>query len=204
MSGDERREQILQKALDHFSKHGFKGTTTKRIAEAAGVSEAIIFRHFASKDELYWAILHTKVCEGGEHQFPWQGNPDLEAAMAARDDHTVFYLLALRALEKHHEDTGFMRLLFYSALEEHDLAERFVNEFVERLYVFLGGYIETRQREGAMRELNPRVAVRAFMGMLIHHSLNNILWDKNRRLLNISNEEAARNFADILLDGILN
>lgn len=40
--------------------------------------------------------------------------------------------------------------------------------------------------------------------MMIHHSINNILWDKNRRLLNITNEEAARNFAEILLTGVLN
>jgi len=38
--------------------------------------------------------------------------------------------------------------------------------------------------------------------MLIHHSLNNLLWDKERRLLNVSNEEAARSFAEILLKGI--
>jgi hypothetical protein len=39
--------------------------------------------------------------------------------------------------------------------------------------------------------------------MLIHHSLNNILWDKHRKLLNVSNEEAAREFAHILLQGVL-
>jgi hypothetical protein len=38
--------------------------------------------------------------------------------------------------------------------------------------------------------------------MMIHHSLNNILWDKKRRLIDISNEEAAKNFAEILLGGI--
>ena len=35
-----------------------------------------------------------------------------------------------------------MRLLFYSALEEHELAERFFHEFIERVYEFIGGYIE--------------------------------------------------------------
>ena len=40
------------------------------------------------------------------------------------------------------------------------------------------------------------------MGMMIHHSLNNILWDKQRNILNITNEEAAKNFAEILLNGI--
>lgn len=95
-----------------------------------------------------------------------------------------------------------MRLLFYSALEEHELAERFFGEFITRIYVFIGGYIEERQRDGAFRQFDPRVAVRAFLGMMIHHSLNNILWDKKRKLLDISNEEAARHFAEILVRGI--
>jgi hypothetical protein len=38
--------------------------------------------------------------------------------------------------------------------------------------------------------------------MVIHHSLNNNLWDPERRLLNISNEDAAKQFTDILLNGI--
>ncbi len=202
MSGDERREQIIRTAVELFSKNGFSGTTTKKIAEAAGVSEAIIFRHFASKDDLYEAILHSKVCEGGEHQFPWEGNLELLAAMGREEDVEVFYQLALRALEKHHADQDFMRLVFYSALEDHELAREFVHGFISRLYDFIGAYIEKRQAAGAMRELNPRVAVRAFMGMLIHHSLNNILWDKERKLLNITNEVAARNFAEILVNGI--
>jgi len=44
--------------------------------------------------------------------------------------------------------------------------------------------------------------VRAFIGMVIHHSLNNNLYDRKRSLLKISNEEAAARFAQILLDGI--
>jgi hypothetical protein len=95
-----------------------------------------------------------------------------------------------------------MRLLFYSALEEHELAERFFSEFVARIYGFIGGYVEERQRDGAFRQFEPRLAVRSFLGMMIHHSLNNILWDKNRNLLNVTNEEAAENFARILIQGI--
>ena len=202
MSGDERREQIITTAVELFSKHGFSGTTTKKIAEAAGVSEAIIFRHFTSKDELYEAILHDKICEGGEHQFPWEGNLELLAAMERGEDVEVFYHLALRALEKYESDQDFMRLVFYSALENHDLAREFVHGFISRLYDLIGGYIEKRQTAGAIRDVNPRVVVRAFMGMLIHHSLNNILWDKERKLLDISTEDAARNFAEILVNGI--
>jgi hypothetical protein len=54
-----------------------------------------------------------------------------------------------------------------------------------------------------MRKIEPRIIVRAFVGMLVHHSLNNILWDRERRLLKVSNEKAAHEFATILLQGVL-
>ncbi|MGH9948413.1 MAG: TetR/AcrR family transcriptional regulator [Pyrinomonadaceae bacterium] len=202
MKGDERREQILNTAVQLFSIHGFSGTTTKKIAEAAGVSEAMVFRHFSTKDDLYGAILHSKACGDGPHTFPWENNERLEKAIAKKDDFAVFYGFAINALEKQQADEGFMRLLFYSALEDHELAERFFNEFVSKVYEFIGGYIEQRQKDGGMRKVKPRIAVRAFLGMIIHQSLNNILWDKKRRLLNITNEEAAKNFAEIILHGV--
>jgi AcrR family transcriptional regulator len=202
MTGDKRREQILQTAVTLFSQRGFKGTTTKEIARVAGVSEAMVFRHFENKDALYGAILDTKGCQDGVRRFPWEDNEALQEAIEQKDDHAVFYNIGFDALNKHQADEAFMRLLFYSALEEHELAERFFNEFIERIYDFIGGYIEQRQRDGAFREIKPRIAVRAFLGMLIHHSLNNILWDKKRTLLNISTEEAAKNFAEILVRGI--
>lgn len=201
MKGSARREQILQTAINLFSQRGFKGTTTKEIANAAGVSEAMVFRHFAKKTELYGAILDNKACHDGV-RFPWEENEVLIEAIKNKDDQAVFYNFALNALTKQQADESFMRLLFYSALEEHELAERFFNEFVQRIYEFLGAYIEQRQKDGDMKEIKPRIVVRAFLGMLIHHSLNNILWDKKRRLLNITNEEAAKNFAEILLNGV--
>jgi len=202
MTGDERREQIMRTAVDLFSKKGFKGTTTKEIAAAAGVSEAMVFRHFENKDALYGAILDAKGCQDGVHKFPWEGNSDLQRAMDAGDDFAVFYTLALESMNKHQTDVAFMRLLFYSALEDHELADRFFREFIERIYGFIGGYITRRQREGAFRKMEARMAVRAFIGMLIHHSLNNILWDRKRVIIDISNEDAAKNFAEILLNGI--
>jgi AcrR family transcriptional regulator len=201
MSGDERREQILQTAFDLFSRKGFSGTTTKDIARGAGVSEATVFKHFSSKDELYGAILEAKKCHEGLSEFPWLNNDKMLGAMEAKDDFGVFYHFALHALNKHQSDVAFMRLLFYSALEEHHLAERFFGEFVAEIYKFLGSYIEKRQAEGGFRKMDPRLVVRSFLGMLIHHSLNNILWDKNRKILDISNETAARSFTEILLSG---
>lgn len=198
MAGEERRLQILAVAVRLFSERGFRGTTTKEIAQAAGVSEAMVFRHFATKEELYAAILDHKACSGTNFE------PAEMAAEAIRrrDDRAVFESLALGALLHHERDPEFQRLLLHSALEKHELAQMFFDEFVRRVYEFLGGYIRERQREGALVEIDPALVVRAFIGMVMHHSLNNNLWDPKRRLLNVSNEEAARNFTNILLDGI--
>ena len=199
MAGEERREQILRVAMSLFSNHGFRGTTTKEIAHAAGVSEAMVFRHFATKEDLYAAILDHKACSGGG-----SFDPALMAAegIKQKDDARVFESLALGALDYHDQDPEFQRLLLHSALEKHKLAQMFFDEFVLKVYHFLGGYIRERQRDGALIDIDPAIVVRCFIGMVMHHSLNNNLWDPQRRLLNISNEAAAKQFTDLLLNGI--
>jgi AcrR family transcriptional regulator len=200
MAGEERRLQILRVAVRLFSQRGFRGTTTKEIAQAAGVSEAMVFRHFATKEELYTAILDHKACADGIED-PCALVAD---AVASKDDRAVFETLAFSALEHHEHDREFLRLLLHSALEGHELAQMFWNRNILQIYEFLGAYIESRQRDGVFRRVEPKVVVRAFIGMLIHHSLNNNLWDPSRRLLSITNEEAAREFTEILLRGIKN
>jgi AcrR family transcriptional regulator len=198
MAAEDRRLQILRVAVSLFSQKGFGGTTTREIALAAGVSEAMVFRHYATKEELYSAILDHKACSGDSM------NPEamVAEALKLKDDRAVFQQLALGALKHHELDPEFQRLLLHSALEGHELAEMFFEKFIRRVYELLGDYITERQRDGAMIKVDPAIVVRAFIGMVIHHSLNNNLWDPSRRLLNISNEEAAKQFADILLNGI--
>ena len=198
MAGEDRRLQILRVAMRLFSQRGFVGTTTKEIALAAGVSEAMVFRHFATKQELYSAILDHKAClhDGLDPRLV------VAEAIERKDDFAVFEGLALDALEHHDCDPEFQRLLLHSALEEHELAHMFWEKFVRRVYSSLGGYIRARQREGAIVDVEPALVVRAFIGMVMHHSLNNNLWDRKRSLLNISNKTAAREFANILLHGV--
>ena len=198
MAGEQRRSQIVRVAMRLFSRRGFRGTTTKEIARAAGVSEAMVFRHFATKEELYSAIIDDKAC-AGDAEDPRQIVAD---ALAEKNDRAVFEGLALNALVQNECDPEFQRLLLYSALEEHELAQMFWEKFVKRVYRTLCAYIRERQRDGAMKNVEPVVVVRAFIGMIIHHSLNNNLWDRKRQLLKISNQTAARQFTDILLHGV--
>lgn len=214
MCAGDRRQQIAEVAMRLFSERGFRGTTTKEIAQAAGVSEAIIFRHFATKEELYTAIIDYKGC-GGAAASPVTGRPEHPAvieeirgcvaeALEASDDLAVFQGVALEMLAHHQSDPDFLRLLMYIALENHSLGQVFWDKNVRVLYEFLGGYVRQRQREGAFRDVDPYAAVRVFLGSVIHHSLVNLLWDKDPagRIFRVTNEEAARQFAEILLRGI--
>jgi len=57
MNGVERRQSIISAARPLFAKHGFRGTSVKAIAKAAGVSEGLLYKYFSSKDSLYTEIL---------------------------------------------------------------------------------------------------------------------------------------------------
>lgn len=198
MAGDERRRQILEVAMSLFSKQGFSGTTTKRIAEEAGISEAMVFKHFENKDDLYSAILaHKAQSLGFEEPFA-----DVAKQLKEKDDFGVFYGIALGALTHHDEDRDFIRLLLHSALEGHELSRMFFDSYVKKMYEILGNYIAERQADGEFRKVKPKVVVRAFVGMMIHHSMNRTLWDTGNTLLDVSNEEAAKEFAAILLEGV--
>lgn len=57
LDSEARRDRIVAAAMPLFARKGFPATTTKEIAEAAGVSEALLFKHFPSKAALYGEIL---------------------------------------------------------------------------------------------------------------------------------------------------
>jgi AcrR family transcriptional regulator len=57
LTGEQRRAQIVAVTLQLISDHGVQGTSTKRIAAAAGVSEATLYRHFASRNDIFLAAL---------------------------------------------------------------------------------------------------------------------------------------------------
>jgi len=56
MDGKERRHSILKAATSIFSVKGFHGTSVRKIAAAANVSEALLYKHFSSKEEIYLSL----------------------------------------------------------------------------------------------------------------------------------------------------
>ncbi len=120
LTSEARRETILAAAKACFARHGFAGTTTKSVALAAGISEALLFKHFATKSALYAEIL-DEACEA---------DPDLQRLQALPPStDTLVYLVRemvrhfLEAVDRpEEEDLQRMKLLISSHLEDGEFA----------------------------------------------------------------------------------
>lgn len=198
MTAEGRRDQLIQVAIDLFAKNGFDGTTTKSIAAKAGVSEAIIFRHFATKDDLYTAILDHKGHESGVEA--WL--EEIRACAERNDDEALFRSLAEKILESYRRDPQFQRLMFYSSLDGHALSRVFHKKRGLPIYQFLLDYITRRQREGAFRKCDPGAAVFALVSMPTYYSIVRSLFGMD--LLDTTDSELTATFTALLLDGLRN
>lgn len=134
LESSERRTAIIDAALPLFAQKGFAVTTTREIAQAAGVSEALIFKHFPTKAALYEALLNSCL----------DGDPELERLMAAEPS-TAALVDFVRSLLDHFvvqvpaSPSGLMarhRLMVTSFLED--------GEFARLVYRWIADHIHPR------------------------------------------------------------
>lgn len=191
----DRKLQIMDVARELFARQGFDGTTTRQIAERAKVNEAIIFRHFPSKQDLYWAVIEQQIEAGGAHHA-------LESRLnSGAGDREIFCGIAEDTLRRRAQDSGLSRLLLYSALENHKLSYRFFQSHGAAYYEALADYIRRRIEAGAFRKVDPLLAARAFLGMVIYHSLVQDLFG-GKRFQDFDVHQVSQTITDIWLGGM--
>ena len=193
MNHKDRRQEILKAAIALFAKKGFRGTTTRDLATQAEINEAIIFRHFNTKDELYRAILEEKLKETRDRSLK------VDQLLGSGDDRHVFETIGRTFLERNERESTFMRLLLFSALEGHELAEMFLANMEVRDP--LAHYIQKRIDEGVFRAVDAHLAARAFVGMFVCY----VQWQEifgQRKKRTFDREEVVRTFVSIFLAGL--
>jgi AcrR family transcriptional regulator len=191
VSGQERQASLIASAASLFAAKGFNGTTTKEIAKAAGISEALVFKYFPTKRALYAAILKEKVTVSALLEA-------VEEAAKKRDDRLVFTLIASYRIRPGVDPT-LLRLLLFSALEGHELSDMFFGKQHKVFYDHLATYIQTRVQERAFRKVDPLLAARAFIGMVVHHRL---LHEIFRVPMHRSHEETVATYVELFLNGL--
>lgn len=191
-SGHQRQASLISAAASLFATNGFRGTTTKQIALAAGVSEALLFKHFPTKRALYTALLSEKADYSGLQKA-------VEEAAAKREDKRLFMLLATYRIRKGADPTLF-RLLLFSALEGHEMSDMFFREQYRVFHDLLAGYIRQRIDDGAYRPLDPLLAARAFFGIIVHHRL---LHDILGLPMHLTHKATVEEYVSLFLNGLI-
>jgi AcrR family transcriptional regulator len=201
LSARDRRRQILDVASGIFARKGYQGATTREIAEEAGVNEALLFRHFPSKESLYWTMLEELcLAKGGRDRLK---RILKEAEAEGESDQEIFQAIAREILERSARDRELTRLLWFTALENHQLSVRFFKTFVAEYYEALAGYIRSRIRQGAFRRVDPLLAARGFLGMVVYHFLVQELFG-GEQYRSFDTEEVAATLSGIWLAGMVN
>jgi TetR/AcrR family transcriptional regulator len=195
LPASDRRRQLLETALDFFSRKGYGGTTTKEIAAAAGVTEAIIFRHFPTKSDLYNAVLdhhhnsvHVAECIA-----------ECKACMERNDDEGLVRVIVETIIGAHRRDQRGHRVLLFAALEGHETGLEYNRQLSFPIFELLCQYVTRRQREGALRGGNPGAIIAAVAGMATHYANMTQMFGF---CANSSDRQMADSFVDIVMHGI--
>jgi AcrR family transcriptional regulator len=157
LSAPERREAIVQAALRVFSEGSYAGATTAEIAREAGVSEPILYRHFSSKRELYfacldeaWRRIRTKLEARMESMGPAEAWRSMRAS-AMREMKTLLPSLWMQAITEAGEDPEIRRFVRGHMREVHDFFARCLGRVQEsgaipsdrnvdaEAWIFIGG-----------------------------------------------------------------
>jgi len=195
MTASGRRSQLIETALNVFAQKGFNGATTKEIAALAGVTEAIIFRHFPTKQALYQAVLESRVgCPGLQK---WLA--EAQSAMDRNDDVRLFRAIAAAVIESYSEDPRMERVMLFAALEGNEQALEHHRNFSLPIFELLRDYVVRRQREGALAEYDAGAILSAIAGMAKGHAIAIRMFGFRTEY---SDQKAAELFTHILLNGI--
>jgi len=164
LSGVDRKAQIIDIALTIFAQKGFAGTRTREIAEAAGISETLIFQHFKTKDALIRAALAKLF-----HAHPVSG--ELVKQLKKTDDDAGFFrTLALHFIKHNREDPRIMKLAIFSSIEGGHFWELTRSDETEPLMITLiTDYIQKRINEGVFVKTNAGIAARLFIDAVFMH-----------------------------------
>jgi TetR/AcrR family transcriptional regulator len=196
MPAADRQRQLLEVAMSTFSRRGFKGTTTKEIAAAAGVAEAVIFQHFPSKEALYAAVLKLHLETGDEEK--WIA--EINDCMSRNDDEGLFLSFMRRILHVYRHDPLLERVILFAALEGHQQGLARMQEQFAPIFERSMEYIARRQREGVFMDGNPHAIMICLGGLA--HQCGLITQIFRAPMPEISDEDIAQQFTRILLQGI--
>jgi AcrR family transcriptional regulator len=187
------RDKILKAAQKLFARNGYDGTTTKELAEKAGIAEGTLFRHFTNKK----AILIEVATQGWIDLLT-----DLLTELSEMASYEAISQVMHKRMLRLGDNYDMMRVCFMEVQLHQDLRERIQSEVVEKMTDVAEAFFQTAMERGVYRKMNPRVIAQVFLGMFVVAGFSHeTIAQPGASPSEV--KEMAEGLADIFLNGVL-
>ena len=185
--------RIVEAAAQLFSRHGYKGASTRDISNLAKVNEVTLFRYFPRKTELFWAAVESRLSRV-------RMGRDLQSKLAEDAALPVIVpMLSKFLLEKVFEQPDLLRLLYVAGFEVPG-ADRMVREHLGPIFDVIHGYFERCAAKGLIGDVEASMATLSLAGIVsAHQNLYHLFTGKQ---LEWKTEQSVPAYADFLLNAL--
>lgn len=189
----ETRDRILKSALRLFAKLGYDGTTTRDLAEAAGIAEGTLFRYFSTKK----AILIEVATQGWVEILT-----DLLTELSEMGSYKAVAQVMRRRMLNLHKNADMLKVCFMEAQFHPELRDRIQLEVINKMTDVAEVFFQSAMDQGTYRRMNPKIVARVFLGMfaVAGFSQDTIMGESSSPA---EMQEMAEGLADIFLNGVL-
>jgi AcrR family transcriptional regulator len=187
------RTRILQAAQRLFAAKGFEGTTTRDLAQTAGVAEGTLFRYFANKK----AILVEVATSGWVDILT-----DLLTELSEMGSYKAIAQVMRRRMWNLQKNADIMRVCFMEVQFHPDLRDRIQTEVIDKMTSVAEAFFQTAIDKGIYRQMDAKLGAKVFLGLFaIAGFSDNTLIEPNASPQEM--QKMAEGLADIFLNGVL-
>ena len=155
-SENQTRTRILQAAQRLFAAKGFEGTTTRDLAQIAGVAEGTLFRHFANKK----AILVEVATSGWVDILT-----DLLTELSEMGSYKAVAQVMRRRMCNLQKNADIMRVCFMEVQFHPDFRDRIQTEIIEKMTEVAEAFFQTAIDKGIYRQMDAKLGAKVFFGL---------------------------------------
>lgn len=197
----ERELQIMEAALEVFSEKGYASSSTKEIAEKAGIAEGTIFRYFKTKKDL---LLRLASALFEKLIIPLVVSSIEEILIVHHDEplETILPLIIKDRLALFKANSKYIQLFLYEIQYHEEFKLNFLNEIIWKGSGLITDFLEEKQQKGEVRpDINCRMTVFSAVGMTAAFLFWREFFNGNEKIA-FSDEEIAEHITKILVNGI--
>ena len=189
-------EKLIEATLLLVSEKGYLGTSTKEIAQKAGVTEVTLFRHFGSKEKLFEEVLNR-------YSFlPRLRDLLSKIGDSSHDFPDTLQLIGIRFFETLKERKSLVRIMLSEINVYPEKIRAFHTKCIDETIKLLEEYFRARQEKGVLKKFSPDMGSRAFLGMIFAY-FNAEVIIKGREITNKEIKLVIKEFVEIFTYGVL-